>query len=190
MVRSWTDELVRLRKDGYEVNYERIIALEKNLNDASERYVLDRLSNFVKTDLLNAEKMTPRFLKIAESFNSDDQSVIKDNNGTAFPDEKSRNEHITNFYRDLYKMPVGARTNFENCIENFLGELTNHPVITGCMLSEEERDSLERAVTVEELDEAVEGVNLNSAPGIDGVSNRYIKKFWVFFREPLLWYVS
>ncbi|MFN9952109.1 MAG: hypothetical protein ACK55I_03350, partial [bacterium] len=102
-LKVWTSELVRLRKDDYEANFERISELEQKLNESSEKYVLDRLSNFVKTDLLNSEKMTPRFLRIAESFNSDDQSKIKDGNGIEFPDEKSRNEHITNFYRDLYK---------------------------------------------------------------------------------------
>jgi hypothetical protein len=34
---------------------------------------------------------------------------------------------------------------------------------------------------VEELEEAVNTCNLKSAPGIDGISNRYIRKFWPFF---------
>jgi hypothetical protein len=134
--------------------------------------------------------MTPRFLRIAESFNSDDQSKIKDGNGIDFPDEKSRNEHITKFYRDLYRMPDGARVNFDNCVENFLGDLVNHPVIPDCMLNEEERMALDRAVTMDELDEAVRDVNINSAPGIDGVSNRFIRKFWHFFRVPLFKYTQ
>jgi hypothetical protein len=58
-LKVWTNELVRLRKDDYEANFERISELEKKLNESSEKYVLDRLSNFVKTDLLNSEKMMP-----------------------------------------------------------------------------------------------------------------------------------
>ena len=73
-------------------------------------------------------------------------------------------------------------------MEEFLGELTNHPVVRGSILTEDERTALEGDVTLEELDEAVNSCNLNSAPGIDGISNRYIRKFWIFFREPLLRY--
>jgi len=42
---------------------------------------------------------------------------------------------------------------------------------------------------VEELDEAVAKCNGNSAPGIDGIGNRFIKKFWNLFRLPLLEYL-
>jgi hypothetical protein len=53
------------------------------------------------------------------------------------------------------------------------------------MLSVEERDRLERPMTVDELDKALRSCNTNSAPGIDGLNNRFIKKFWNFFRQPL-----
>jgi hypothetical protein len=41
-----------------------------------------------------------------------------------------------------------------------------------------------------ELDEAVKTLNLRSAPGVDGVSNRFIVKFWKYFREPLFRYAT
>jgi len=56
------------------------------------------------------------------------------------------------------------------------------------VLTKEERLSPEEEVAVEELDEAVLNANMSSAPGIDGLNNRFIKKFWEFFRFPLLWY--
>jgi hypothetical protein len=187
LVRLWTTEVARLKNENYVLNIEHIVQLEGLLNDASERYVLERVSNFVKTDLLNNEKMTPRYLKIAESFNPDDQSKIRNENGEPFNCARERNGYIRDFYKKLYAYPVLARKNFDNCVEDFLGDLVNHPVVRGSILTEDEREALEADVTVEELEEAVNTCNLNSAPGIDGISNRYIRKFWPFFREPLLW---
>jgi hypothetical protein len=63
-------------------------------------------------------------------------------------------------------------------------------VVRGSILAEEESLALEADVTMEELDEAVNSCNLNSAPGVDGISNRYIRKLWQYFREPLLWYTN
>jgi hypothetical protein len=64
--KEWIRELCTLKKAGYEENFDRIAELENMLNDASEKFIADRLSNYVKSDVLNSEKMTPRFLKIAE----------------------------------------------------------------------------------------------------------------------------
>jgi len=75
-------------------------------------------------------------------------------------------------------------------VEEFLGDLVNHPVVRGCVLNDDERRRLDEDMTLMELDEAVSGCNLNSAPGIDGIGNRFIKKFWNLFREPLLWYTK
>jgi hypothetical protein len=66
----------------------------------------------------------------------------------------------------------------------------DHPAVVGCKLSEDERISLETDIMVEELDEAVAKCNSNSAPGIDGIGNRFIKKFWNLFRIPLLEYFT
>jgi hypothetical protein len=49
---------------------------------------------------------------------------------------------------------------------------------------------MERPLDIAELDELVLKLNLRSAPGKDGVSNRFIVKFWTFFREPLHRYAS
>ncbi|MFN9908202.1 MAG: RNA-directed DNA polymerase, partial [bacterium] len=57
-------------------------------------------------------------------------------------------------------------------------------------LTEEERDLLDRPLSIIELDESVRKLNLKSAPGIDGVSNKFISKFWPYFREPLHRYAS
>jgi len=54
----------------------------------------------------------------------------------------------------------------------------------------EERTRLEADFSVEELDAALETCNLSSAPGLDGFNNKVIKKFWIFFRQPLLEYAN
>jgi hypothetical protein len=132
--------------------------------------------------------MTPRFLRIAKDINVSDLSVIVDDDGVPFLNPEDRAEHVTGFYETLYKLPDTVPDNFTNCVSEFLGDLTNHPAIRGCMLTEEERGRLEADVTITELDEAVEKINLGSAPGIGGLNNRFIKKFWVMFRVPLYEY--
>jgi hypothetical protein len=117
-----------------------------------------------------------------------DLSVITKDDGTPFPNPEERSEHVTGFYETLYKLPDTVPENFTNCVTDFLGDLVNHPALRGCMLNEEEKTRLEADVTIGELDEAVEKINLGSAPGIDGLNNRFIKKFWSLFRVPLYEY--
>ncbi len=179
-----------LKAANYTQNFDRICTLESILNDLSEKYISDRLSNFIKTDVLNSEKMTPHFLRLAETQNNVDLTAIMDQKGTPFICDNDRNDFITQFYEDLYQVPDGARSNFTGCVEEFLGDLINHPVIRGCMLSEEESTTLEAGLTIEELDEAVMKCNIKSAPGIDGISNNFIKKIWNYFRLPLHEYTT
>jgi hypothetical protein len=164
--------------------------LEKKLNDASEKFIAERLCNYIKLDTLNSEKMTPRFLRIAKDNNVSDLSIIAQDNGTPFLNPDERSEHITGFNESLYKLPASVPENFTNCVSDFLGDLINHPAIRGCMLDEEEKNKLEADVTITELDEAVDKINLGSAPGIDGLNNRFIKKFWNLFRIPLHEYTT
>jgi hypothetical protein len=187
---EWIRELVLLKRTGYEAHFDRIVELEKMLNDASEKLISDRLDSYIKSDVLNAEKMTPRFLKIAEKSVESNLASICNNDGNPFQNSAERGEHITNFYCDLYKNPPNTPVNFDNCVENFLGNLVDHPAIASRKLSEEERTRLEADLTLEELDAAMETCNLRSAPGMDGFNNKVIKKFWHFFRNPLLEYAT
>jgi hypothetical protein len=75
---------------------------------------------------------------------------------------------------------------FTNCVSEFLGpEICRHPLVLNSKLSEDEINFLDRPLCLNELDESVNNINLKSAPGSDGVSNRFIFKFWALFREPL-----
>ncbi len=60
-----------------------------------------------------------------------------------------------------------------------------HPLVQNMKLNEEERNTLENDLSLEELDNALDGANSNSAAGIDGINTRFIKQFWFIFREPL-----
>ncbi|MFN9898398.1 MAG: hypothetical protein ACK55Z_06285, partial [bacterium] len=71
-------------------NFDRITVLENLLNAASEKFVADRLSNYVKSDILNSEKMTPKYLRIAEKNVEISLYVIKDVNGIPFRSEAER----------------------------------------------------------------------------------------------------
>ena len=55
---AWIDEVVRLKITDFERNYDRICVLEELLNNASEKLIRDKLINYVKSDVLNSEKMT------------------------------------------------------------------------------------------------------------------------------------
>jgi hypothetical protein len=147
------------------------------------------VSNYVKSDVLNLEKMTPRFLKIAEKNVESNLSSIRRPDNSPFLSCAERGEHFVNFYEDLYKNPPNVPENFYNCIETFLGNLVDHPAIAERKLSEAERIRLEADITVEELDAAMEKCNMRSAPGLDGFSNKVIK-IWNFFRVPLLDYAN
>ncbi len=189
--KAWASELAGLKKSGnYDGNVDRINHLESKLNEASERYVSERLGNYIKTDLLNSEKMTPKFLKIAEVNHKTDLSIIKKLDGSPFQLDRDRNNYIVEFYEDLYRKPAGAPEEYNNCVSDFLGNLVDHPAIRSCCLSEDEKADLELDISIEELDEAVRTCNLNSAPGIDGFNNRFIRKFWNHFRAPLHDYFS
>jgi hypothetical protein len=134
--------------------------------------------------------MTPRFLKIAEKNIESNLSSIRRPDNTPFHSSVERGEHILGFYEDLYKNPPNVPENFDNCVENFLGNLVDHPAISERKLTDAERTRLEAEFTVEELDNAMATCNLRSAPGMDGFSNKVIKKFWVFFRIPLVEYAN
>jgi hypothetical protein len=99
--KEWIRELCTLKKAGYEENFDRIAKLENMLNDASEKFIADRLSNYVKSDVLNSEKMTPRFLKIAEKNVESNLSSIHRPDNTPFHSSVERGEHIASFYKEL-----------------------------------------------------------------------------------------
>jgi hypothetical protein len=89
----------------------------------------------------------------------------------------------------LYTKPDNERINYENCIEEFLGEtVVNNPIVQNSLLTHDEQISLDRPLTIEELDKSLDKANMKSAPGVDGLSNKFIKRYWNYFRNALFKY--
>jgi hypothetical protein len=130
--------------------------------------------------------MTPFFLKLCKgNFAQSDIDEICDESGSEFADPESRSEFIYNYFAQVFRLPEGARNNFEGCIQEFLGDLAEHPLITACKLTEAESQALDARLSIEELDRSVTECKLNSAGGPDGFTNKFVKKFWPVLRIPL-----
>ena len=179
------------KNGGFDTNFDLICEIESKLNSIEERINNDKVQNYLKTDVLNNERITPFFLRIAKTINNDSLTKIKKPCNGEFISHREREQYISKFYKDLYTVPVGAPINYDGCIENFLGaDICAHPLVLNSKLTDEEKADLDSPLTLTELDGAVKKLNLRSAPGIDGVSNKFILKFWKFFREPLHRYAT
>ncbi len=107
---------------------------------------------------------------------------VRKPDGTDFESENECSEYITNFYSSLYRKDETV----EGEIENFLGPAAcSHPLVTGSKLTEAEREALDAPLRIEELDISLNKANAKSAPGVDGISYRYIIRFWHLYRKPL-----
>ena len=190
MRKQWSEDLKNLKLD-FQENLESIILIENNLSLSLENEIRDKVDNYIKHDIVNSERMTPTFLCMAKTVNNDSIDNICDNNEVPFVNSKLRAEHITNFYSNLYKVPADAPDDFTGCIERFLGpEICSNQSVSSMKLGEEESRRLDRPLSIEELDRALELANKKSAPGIDGVSNKVICKIWHLVRIPLLNYAN
>ena len=134
--------------------------------------------------ILSAEKMCPHFLSISRGGKNSDLPIetILDEDGKKF-DLNSLNNHVTNFYSELYRPDPDTG----GSIEDFLGPaICNSPLVQGSILTEQEKNELDMPLSPLELEKSLNSSNLKSAPGRDGYSYRIIKKFWPLFKKPLL----
>ncbi len=124
------------------------------------------------------------FLNLAKKTKSNQKlENIKNSDGTPFSNCKDRENYIVNYYSTLYKKPVGERVNYDGCIEEFLGpEICEHRLVTNSKLTEDEKNELDSPLTIEEIDKSMDKANMRSAPGLDGISNVLLRKYWAYFR--------
>jgi hypothetical protein len=183
-------KLNNLRKD-CPSNVDEIIVLERELNQILDSELVAKVRSMKLFSRLNSEKPTPLFLSLAKSSNSGKSlSCIMRPDGTPYDSDVDRNEGIVSFYENIYRKEDETSIDFSNCIERFLGErVLNNPIVKNSKLSQAERDILDEPLTVDELDSSMEKCNVRSAPGIDGLNNYFIKKFWYLLRIPLLNYL-
>ena len=134
--------------------------------------------------MLNNEKITPYFFNLVKGTKNEDHiSSITNDNETPFDSDDERNNFIKNTFEKLYAIPEDELPLNNGCIENFLGPVNEHPIVIGSKLNEEEKDSMETPLTIEELDQSINQAKLKSAPGADGFSNYCIllKNIGTFF---------
>jgi exonuclease III len=190
-------ELSRFRKDtvvrltelrrNFNQNVVTISELEQSLQKASEREIELSLETHPSYEYLHGEKMSPRFLSLIKKRVNSDFTSLRDSQGNIFDNEESRTEYIVSYFEKIYSEPENVPESYDNVIENFLGpDICNHPIVRDSKLLAAEKDLLDSNLTLQELDVAVEESKSRTAPGIDGYSNSFIKKFWRFFRVPLL----
>ena len=104
--------------------------------------------------------------------------------GNVILEAKQLNEHITNFYRSLYRL--NSEEPLQGEIHDFLGEeIVQHPVVQNSILKDEEKRNLDLDLGILELDKSLDESNTKSAPGPDGFSYKFITAFWKNFRLPL-----
>jgi exonuclease III len=186
------NEQLKTLKLAYKQHFDEISRLElklRDIQDLKNNAIIESSPNFAT---LNGERITPFFLKMARgSLSSSSMTEICDYDGNIFENSKVQKTFIREHFANSYKKPENEPENMAECIANFLGrDILAHPLVADLKLSQREKESLEGNLTMDELDKALEGANLNSASGIDGYSTRFIKKFWFYFRKPLLNYTE
>ena len=98
------DALDKLKAE-YNNNRLEIENFEDELGLILEQELEDKVRNYLKTEALNDEKMTPMFLNMAKSFNNDSIMVICDQNNSPFTSAQERGKYIADFYKKLYELP-------------------------------------------------------------------------------------
>ncbi len=174
-------------KENYSENCNLIFEKEQQLSNIVEIELKEELSLVKKFERLNDERITPSFLQLAKTpAKSDSLDALCKDDGSTFEDISDRNSHIHKYYKDLYKLPgnnIAPNQNFK--IEDFLGECADHPDIVNSKINENEKNTFDRPLGIEELDRSIKKAKKNTSPGGVGISNRFIEKNWNLFRVPL-----
>jgi exonuclease III len=184
-------ELNNLKKD-YTAISSTIVSLESRLNKIMDAEILLKVKSMKLFSCLNSEKPTPMFLRLARTSNScNNLSSIRNSDGSPYKSDKDRIEGIVSYYENIYRIPTSDCVNYSECIEQFLGpDILSHPLVINSKLAQEEKERLDLPLSIDELDSSVDNCNMRSAPGIDGLSNLFIKKYWHYFRIPLFNYAT
>ncbi len=170
-------------KISYNTNINLITETENKLRAIRDNELRDKLRDTKIFEYLNAERATPLLLNLAKKKNkAETLETITADNGDKLHNTCTRGEYIRNFYSTLFEKDCSVTGE----IEDFLGnDICNHPLVWESKLKENEVTELDRPLSIEELDKALEKANIKSAPGVDGFSYRFIRTFWDIYRYPL-----
>ena len=143
----------------------RINELERQLAEHIEFKLKREVTHHKKFEMLNNEKIIPYFLNLVKGTKKEDPiSSITNDNETPFDSDSERNTFLKQTFEKLYAIPEDEVPLNNQCIENFLGSVNGHPIVTGSKLNEAEKDSMETPLTIEELDQSINQAELKSAP--------------------------
>jgi Reverse transcriptase (RNA-dependent DNA polymerase) len=183
-----TNKLQLLKKNFLE-NHEEIYRTERLLDNLVEEELRKELERYKKFERLNNEKITPYFMGMVKNEYKKPASLknVCDNNGENFPTQLEQENYLVSFYSSLYEKKAAVPLNDES-ITNFLGPAATLPAVNNSKLTDAEKIDLDKELTIDEFDAASNQIKPGSAPGIDGISNKFIKKFWPLFRNPLFKY--
>ncbi len=173
-------------------NFDELSRLEIELRNINELEINSEPEKNPNFSTLHSERITPFFIKMAKGSRLERlQTEIQDSNGRNCANTQEQKQYIFNHFADSFKKDPNEPESLENCIQNFLGpDILAHPLITSLKLSHDEALGLEDDLSLAELDSAIEGANKNSAAGLDGLSTRFIVRYWHIFRKPLHKYAS
>jgi hypothetical protein len=183
-----TAQVADLEKD-YGLNSEKIFELEEKLNSISHSEILNKIEGCRDFNIINGEKSTPFFLSLSTSSKAEvGMSSIKDDAGSEFSNAQDMKNYVRSYYAKFYTPPISDDNYNENCIREFLGEeIFNSQLVRESQIPEDLARDFERNLSIEELDASAMQGN-NSAAGMDGINNAFIKKYWTLLRKPLFKY--
>jgi exonuclease III len=187
--RKAIENKIKELKKFFSQNMQEILRVERELNQIAKDDMREEVMRIKNFEQLNNEKITPYFLSLAKKPQCSDTLLdICQENGTPFENSLDRDTYIRNYFASTYKQ-VPNNGNIVS-IEGFLGDVAEHPEVVASKLSWDEREELEKEIGIAEFDVAIEKAKINTSPGIDSISNRFIKKFWNIFRVPLFEYAK
>jgi hypothetical protein len=125
-------------KQNFVLNQDEIFALEGRLSNIVDTELREELSLLKNFERLNDEKITPYFMALAKQPASDALlSDIRNTDGTEFIDCSERERYISDYYKELYKNKDQGGE--QGSIDDFLGEVAQHPDVVGSKLNEVEK---------------------------------------------------
>jgi hypothetical protein len=191
-VKNTKQELLSQLRDlkiDYSLNSDKIFELEEKLSSMSHSEILNKIEGCRDFNIINGEKITPFFLSLATSNKAEvGMNCIKNDDGLDFNNTEEMKDYVRNYYAKLYTPPQSDANYNVNCIEEFLGdEICNSQLVRDSKIPANLAQEFERNLTIEELDASAMQGN-NSAAGMDGINNAFIKKYWTLLRKPLFKY--
>lgn len=159
-----------------------IFCLENQLSNLEDQSILINMQNSKYFSVLNNEKGSKYYSKLLKNTkNSDFLNLLHDDNNVPFDNIDDRNNYILQHFK---KFEAPCTTNIT--LENFLGEHGNHPLIQSHKLCPDDKVTLDKDITLNELEKSLKSSNQGSAPGPDGLPPKFFSVFWEFLKTPLL----